>query len=178
LTDGSIGQARRPGTARRSFVPLRTLLLFGIALLVFPDPAAAQQPPPAVSDDQVNEIAEGMYCPVCENVPLDVCGTQACHQWRELIRQKLEAGWDEEQIKAYFVSQYGARVLAAPPASGFNRLVYIVPPILLLAGALLVVWVMRAWKVRTARGPHGAESSPVLEEAYVQRLEEELEKRG
>ena len=31
---------------------------------------SAQQPTP--SDDQVNAIARQLYCPVCENTPLDV----------------------------------------------------------------------------------------------------------
>ena len=64
------------------------------------------------SDDEVNAIAKDLYCPVCENVPLDVCPTQACAQWRALIREKLIDGWSEQQIKQYFVDQYGDRVLA------------------------------------------------------------------
>ena len=47
----------------------------------------AQEPTP--SDDEVNAIAKQLYCPVCENTPLDVCPTEACRQWRELIRQQL-----------------------------------------------------------------------------------------
>ncbi|MFN2293577.1 MAG: cytochrome c-type biogenesis protein CcmH, partial [Candidatus Promineifilaceae bacterium] len=39
-----------------------------------------------VTDDEVNEVARDVYCPVCENTPLDVCQTQACADWRELIR--------------------------------------------------------------------------------------------
>ena len=80
--------------------------------------AQGVQPNPP-SDDAVNVIAKQLYCPVCENIPLDVCGTQACAQWRELIREKLAQGWSEDQIKQYFVNQYGDRVLATPPARGF-----------------------------------------------------------
>ena len=47
---------------------------------------AQDQEPNVPSDDEVNAIARKMYCPVCENVPLDVCPTQACMEWRELIR--------------------------------------------------------------------------------------------
>jgi cytochrome c-type biogenesis protein CcmH/NrfF len=77
------------------------------------------------SDDAVNAIARQLYCPVCENIPLDVCPTQACAQWRALIREKLAQGWTEEQIKAYFVEQYGVRVLNEPPRQGWNWLIYI-----------------------------------------------------
>ena len=64
-----------------------------LAVLSTPPAALAQQPTP--SDDEVNAIAKQLFCPVCENTPLDVCPTQACAQWRELIREKLAAGWSE-----------------------------------------------------------------------------------
>ncbi len=64
---------------------------------------SAQQPTP--SDDQVNRIAKQLYCPVCENIPLDVCPTTACTSQHELIREKLADGWTEQQIKDYFVLQ-------------------------------------------------------------------------
>ncbi len=48
--------------------------------LLFASPVLAQQ---NVSDDQVNEVAGGLYCPVCESTPLDVCPTQACADWRD-----------------------------------------------------------------------------------------------
>ena len=77
-----------------------------------PTPAAKQ---PVTADD-VNSIAKQMYCPVCENEPLDACRTAACQQWRAQIGQMLSEGQTEQQIKDYFVSRYGARVLAQPPA--------------------------------------------------------------
>jgi cytochrome c-type biogenesis protein CcmH/NrfF len=64
------------------------LLFFFLAATVIAFlPVQAQQPIP--SDDEVNAIARQLFCPICENTPLDVCPTQACHDWRELIRQML-----------------------------------------------------------------------------------------
>ena len=62
--------------------------------------------------NDVNRVARQLYCPVCPNTPLDVCETQACSDWRELIRTKLNAGESDRQIIDYFVAQYGERVLA------------------------------------------------------------------
>jgi cytochrome c-type biogenesis protein CcmH len=144
-----------------------------LALLVAP-PAGAQENPP--TDDQVNAIAKQLYCPVCENVPLDVCPTQACQQWRDTIREKLSAGWTEAQIKQYFVDQYGARVLATPPASGLNWLVYLLPPLAFAGGAYLLVRALRAWRSPVAPQAPPAGPAP-SDDPYVERLERELRER-
>jgi cytochrome c-type biogenesis protein CcmH len=163
----------------RTFYPLRrTLYTLFLALLLgstLASAANAQQPTP--SDDEVNAIARQLYCPVCENVPLDVCPTQACAQWRDLIRQKLIDGWTEQQIKDYFVEQYGARVLAAPPAQGFNWLVYLVPPVAILAGIYILWRAMRSWKQPASRPIADEPATETPEDKYVRRLEEELRKR-
>ncbi len=149
--------------------------LLGAALLY--QRAVAQNPTP--TDDEVNRIAHQLYCPVCENTPLDVCPTEACRQWRDLIRQQLSQGWSEDQIKQYFVQQYGARVLATPPAAGINWLVYILPPIIILVGAFILFRAMRSWqqqsRARDSGSPSPASQPPSDE--YVARLEEELRRR-
>ena len=73
---------------------LKINLLIIVLALLFALPALAQDTPPidpdidtsAITDDQVNAIANQLYCPVCENIPLDTCGTLACEDWREEIR--------------------------------------------------------------------------------------------
>src|SRR5574340_1625799 len=113
---------------RIMFYVLSAIALSLLFLSQFNQKAFAQRPTP--TDDEVNQIAHQLYCPVCENTPLDVCPTEACRQWRDLIRQQLSQGWTESQIKQYFVQQYGVRVLDEPPAAGINWLVYVIPPII------------------------------------------------
>lgn len=148
---------------------LLALLVTGLAL-------AQSNPPQPVTDDQVNAVARQLYCPVCENIPLDVCPTQACAEWRDLIRQKLSQGWSETQIKQYFVDQYGDRVIGTPPARGLNWLVYIIPPLAILLGVYILYRALRAW---TRPEPTQVEQPPAPspDDEYVLRLEEELRKR-
>ncbi len=163
-----------------NFRKLLRLVLCLLVLLTFfaaARPATAQAPTP--SDDEVNRIAHELYCPVCENTPLDVCPTEACRQWRDLIRQQLAQGWSESRIKQYFVDQYGARVLAEPPATGLNWLVYILPPLLILGGAFLLLRAMRGWtRPGTAPTTEPAPPTEAPQDEYVRRLEEELKKRS
>jgi len=112
---------------------------------------------------------------VCENVPLDVCPTQACAQWRATIREKLAAGWSKAQIQQYFVEQYGARVLATPPPAGLNWLVYVLPPAAFLIAAYFLWRTMRRWERAGRSAPPPASTS---DDPYVARLEEELRRRA
>ena len=154
------------------------MLALILALLVTTTIAVlAQQESPPVTDDQVNAVAKGLYCPVCENIPLDVCGTQACAQWRELIREKLAQGWTDKQIKDYFVQQYGDRVLAQPPLHGLNWLAYLVPPAAFLLGVFILVKALRSWKAPLPSVQATDSSQTQVEtpkDEYIARLEEEL----
>lgn len=159
----------------------RTILPVFIGLLlsgVFLAPVTAQQPTPVVpSDDQVNAIAKQLYCPVCENIPLDVCPTQACEEWRALIRELLAQGKTEQEIKDYFVQQYGDRVLETPPLRGLNWLVYILPPVAILAGAFILYRSLRAWRQPLAVEDGNVFPEELENDEYVHRLEEELRHR-
>lgn len=154
-------------------LPLAILIAIAFTLL-FTILAFAQGPTP--TDDEVNRIAKQMYCPVCESTPLDVCPTEACRQWRDLIRTMLAEGKSEAEIKQYFVEHYGARVLAEPP----NRLVsYLVPGIAILLGALLLARGFQMWlkPSTTETGPADAEREAQPVDPYVARLEEEVKKQ-
>lgn len=130
-----------------------------------------------VTDDQVNAVAKRLNCPVCENVPLDVCETQACVQWRDLIRQKLAAGEKPEQIINYFQATYGDRVLQEPPRGGFTGLVWILPFVGLVAGVAILVVVLRRMTGQPA--PVQLETAPSESaDEYRERLERELKELG
>jgi len=153
------------------YVSLLLLIIFGASTKAF-----AQSGEP--TDNEVNKIAKQLFCPVCENTPLDVCPTEACRQWRELIRQMLAEGKSEQEIKDHFVAQYGARVLDEPP----NRWAsYLVPVVAFIAGAFLLFRGFRMWikPIETGPGlPVKDEAKPVEQDEYIQMFEEELKKRN
>lgn len=155
------------------FASWRFTLLFGLLLALANGAVSAQTPPPP-SDDEVNRVAKQLYCPVCENIPLDVCPTQACAQWRETIREKLALGWGEQQIKDYFAVQYGERVRAEPTTEGFSLLVWLIPPIAVSVGAWLWWRFIRRAARPTAAAPTQTEPAA---DPYIARLEQELERR-
>ncbi|HEX7593487.1 MAG TPA: cytochrome c-type biogenesis protein [Anaerolineae bacterium] len=124
-------------------------------------------------DDETNRIAKTLYCPVCPNTPLDVCSTQACAQWRALIKDKLQQGQTEQQIRDYFVAQYGDVVLGAPPAQGFNWLAYILPAIGILLGAAIAWITVRQWIFKRGDAATVTET-PAISKEYADRIEKDL----
>lgn len=148
-----------------------------IFFIIFGQTVNAQSPAPTPSDDEVNRIAKQLYCPVCENVPLDVCPTQACSEWRELIRQKLIEGMTEEQIKEYFVLHYGDRVLAEPPRRGLNWIVYILPVVVFLVAVWITVRVLQS--MRKPIQASNTSTAPLdISDEELKRIEEALKKQG
>ena len=158
------------------------LLVFVLALL--PATLHAQDD---VSDDEVNEVAKDLYCPVCESTPLDVCPTQACADWRELIRTKLAAGETRQDVLDYFARQYGDGVLANPPRRGVSLVVlWVLPVLLVLLGGLLFFRLLRGMRVAPVATasplpnplPKGEGARPAnkdeLLDDYIARVEREL----
>jgi cytochrome c-type biogenesis protein CcmH len=146
------------------------IVLFAL-LLIFTAPTAIAPTRPSVTnlDDETMRVAKNLYCPVCPGVPLDVCETQACQQWRALIREKLSAGETPEQISQYFVAQYGQRVLGAPAPEGFNLTIYIAPIIGIIVGVIVLFFAARRWMGTRAGG--APTTAPV---EYRERIEQEL----
>ncbi len=159
-----------------SRIPFYVLLLAFVLAGLWTRSVFAQAPTP--TDDDVNRVAKQLYCPVCESTPLDVCPTEACRQWRALIRTMLIEGKSDEEIKQYFVEHYGARVLDEPP----NHMVsYLVPAVVILVGTFILFRGFQMWmkpSITAADSADTAGGAKPVQDPYVAKLEEELKKRN
>jgi len=90
------------------------------------------------------------------------------------------AGESKEQIKAYFVQQYGDVVLGAPSREGFNLLAWLLPVLIVLVAAGWLVFLVRIWTRRRAPAAATAAAGPASAGAtrddYLKRVDEELRK--
>jgi cytochrome c-type biogenesis protein CcmH len=155
---------------RKALWLLLILILLGnLAAL----PALAQTPTP----NQIDAIAKELWCPLCNGVRLDNCELQACIQMREVIVQKLVAGENKEQIKAYFAEQYGDVVLGTPSREGFNLVVWIFPILAAVVGLGWVAYLIFVWRKRRPAAQSAPTSFPSRrqgEDEYLKRVDEEL----
>jgi len=153
--------------------------LLAVILVLIPLTSAGAQDNSPITDDEVNALAEELYCPVCENVPLDVCPTKACAQWRDLIREKMELGWSEKRIKEFFAEQYGPQVLAVPPREGFNWLIYVLPPLVVIVGVVVVVRTVRKpGKSADSTSVGGQPATPAAQAEILDEIEKDLRREA
>ena len=78
-------------------------------------------------------------CLVC-GTTLNVSDSPQADRERAFIRALIDRGETKGQIKAALVAQYGPRVLASPPDSGFDLTVWIVPGVAVLTPTWLLGW--------------------------------------
>jgi len=129
--------------------------------------------PRPVTDDDVNRVALTLYCPVCQNVPLAVCETQACEQWREEIRALLGQGYTDDQIRQRFVQEYGQKTLGLPmPGIAYDLTVYLPYLVIALFGVIIGISLLM-WRRRVRVQPVNETAAPNADE-YHQRLEDEI----
>ena len=165
-------------------------LLMGVFISLLVLPAAAQDVETdepvlrEVSDDEVNEVAKDLYCPVCENTPLDVCPTKACADWRELVRTKLASGETKQDVFDYFVLQYGDSALARPPKKGINFILWLLPFIAVALGLIFFARYMKGLRQDEPAGETATSASSVqavspesAPDDYASRVEQELNKK-
>lgn len=153
------------------------LLILLLGLL----PAAVYAQSDPITDDEVNQVAKDVYCPVCESTPLDVCPTAACADWRELIRTKLAEGQSRDEILEYFARQYGDGVLSNPPRRGVNLIILWILPVLgVLLALLLFSRMLRGLRAAAPQSaaaaprPKSSTGDPTLDD-YISRIEKEIE---
>lgn len=128
-----------------------------------------------VTPNDVNEIAKELWCPLCSGVRLDACELKACEQMRDMIAEQLAEGQGKQEIKDYFIAQYGPQVLGEPPLEGFNWLAWILPFAALIGGGVFV-WRNTRRMVSASPKEAPATAQTIADDEYSQRLEEELKR--
>jgi cytochrome c-type biogenesis protein CcmH len=100
-------------------------------------------------------------------------GCTTSEAMRRELKVALDRGDSDDVILAGFVAKYGPPVLSAPTTSGFNRVAWIMPVVIFIAGLTAVALVVRAWKRRTPTPPSGTGSSSGELDEFRRRAREE-----
>ena len=97
---------------------------------------ARVQADPAVREQQ---LSQRIACPWCDGQSLAESDSQVAKDLVVILREKIDAGWSDGQIYAFFASSYGDHVLLDPPLTGWGIALWSLPAVALAAGAW-VIW--------------------------------------
>ena|SRR5450432_2538507 len=135
-----------------------------LTVLAVGSPALAQQPEestyvPPLADASLEARAKSLQrelrCLVCQGQSIDESNSALAADLRRLIRQQIQGGQSDDDIKNFLVARYGAFVLMKPPVRQDTFFLWFGPGLLVLVGgAVIGVTVLRARR-RLAIDPSG-----------------------
>ena len=104
-------------------------------------------------DARFHDLGHRMMCACgCAQILLE-CNHIGCtysDKMRDQLSAAIDKGNNDDLILQGFVQDYGPTVIAAPTATGFNRVAWIMPFAMLALGIVFVAYVVRSWKHRAA----------------------------
>ena len=123
----------------------------------------------ATLDARAARLAERLRCVVCQNQTVAESNAPLAADMRREIREQLQAGRDEQQVRAFFEQRYGAFVDYAPPLQPSTWLLWGGP----FAGACLGLAALLAVLRRHGRRTATARLSATERERAQRLLDEE-----
>lgn len=108
----------------------------------------------------LKSVGELLVCQCGCNYGLNYCTHNNCSSDEEIsafIQKEISEGKDQPAILKALVDRYGMKILASPPAEGFNLAAWILPGLGLVAGLVVVTLVVRPLR----RPPAAGAAAPV-----------------
>ncbi|MCL2714887.1 MAG: cytochrome c-type biogenesis protein CcmH [Alphaproteobacteria bacterium] len=122
---------------------LRLIALFAVLLAFGLSEARAVQPDEVMADPakeaRAREISTELRCMVCQNQSIDDSDAPLAKDLRILVRERINKGDSDAEVKDFLVDRYGEFVLLRPRFGRHTWLLWLITPLLLAAGAFGVV---------------------------------------
>jgi cytochrome c-type biogenesis protein CcmH len=125
-------------------------------------PALAVQPdeilPDPALEARARDLSRELRCMICQNQSIDDSDAPIARDLRILVRERLKAGDSNGQVLDYLTSRYGEFVLLRPRFGWHTALLWLWPAILLILGALGLVYIARRSAKPVAAGGPGEQA--------------------
>lgn len=150
----------------RAIVSITILTIFAIAPLLI-TPVGAQQ-----LSDRAKQIGGKFMCMCGCSQVLTECNHVGCSTSAAMLKelnQSLSRGNSEDAITQMFVQEFGTKVYAEPPKSGFSLVAWVLPSVYLFVGAGVVVFVIARWRKRPTQEASLAGGAPGISPELLER---------
>jgi cytochrome c-type biogenesis protein CcmH len=133
---------------RSGRVPTLTLGAAGFVAVAALAIALVGNAGPRTLSERVDEVAESLRCPVCQNLSVADSTSGVAGEMRRSIAAQLRAGRSPDQIRTRFVAAYGEWIMLSPRARGAGLVAWAIPVIVVLGGVTVGGLALRRWIVR------------------------------
>jgi cytochrome c-type biogenesis protein CcmH len=163
-----------PKLLRRAAALATAVAACALVVLLAPAPSGAQTPaatsqdpaplgPPlsgAALDRATEEVSSLMRCPVCQGLSVADSPASSAVDLKAEVRRLLALGYTKDQVIAAFERSYGEFIRLEPKAEGFNWLVWLMPMLALVVGALVIFFRLRPQRPATPNSVPQEDSKP------------------
>jgi cytochrome c-type biogenesis protein CcmH len=150
----------------RSLVIVAMLALSASAPLLLA-PVGAQQ-----LSDRAKQIGGKFMCMCGCSQVLTECNHVGCATSAAMLKelnQSLANGGSEDSITQMFLQEFGTKVYAEPPKSGFSLVAWMMPSVYLLLGTCLVVFVIFRWRKQGVQPVVAPQHAPGISPEMLER---------
>jgi cytochrome c-type biogenesis protein CcmH len=147
------------------------LVVAALFLIIFVSAIGCIREEDITLEQRAHQLAAQLMCPVCDGQTIDGSSAQISQDMRLKVRELLDEGQTNAEIKDYFVLRYGEDILAAPEGSGFNLLAWVVPVFIVFGGigiALVAIKNMRKAGIQAKSSPLPAQKNGDLSDFLAQ----------
>ena len=131
----------------------RLCLVVAVLSLVVLSPAVAVGPDEFLSDAaleaRARALSRELRCMVCQNQSIDDSEAPLARDLRLLVRERIAAGDSDKEVIDFLVARYGEFVLLKPRLERQTLLLWAVPPLVLIAGAM-ALWMQARRRATSA----------------------------
>jgi len=120
---------------------MRRLMITIVALMLLAVPSVHAVQPDEIMGDPAKEarardLSRELRCMVCQNQSIDDSDAPLARDLRLLVRERIAAGDSNSQVLDFLVARYGEFVLLKPRFEKQTMLLWLLAPVLLIAGGL------------------------------------------
>ncbi len=125
-----------------TLVAIASLLVFSLGAPATASAAELTQQQLSLASDLDGKLIS----PCCWTQTIAVHDSETAEQLKAQVRLLVAQGMGESEVLDTFVAQYGEEILAAPRATGFNLLAYVLPAFVIVLGVAGIVVLALRWR--------------------------------
>ena len=110
-------------------------------MICFPFVSYSVEPSEVLDDpileERARNISKNLRCLVCQNESIDDSNASLAKDLRILVRERLVAGDNNDEVLKFIVDRYGEFALLKPRSDGSNLILWLSGPLMLLIALII-----------------------------------------